>query len=261
MSRVPGLSWPAIAAFVCVLVGGRIAGEQLGAGSWVGYTVNVVGVLLLWLVVLAFSRGDPPRRAWLLLALGTSSVLVGRVVDSVGGDELVLGRYGLLIIANVLGPFAQVLMLRLVRGSDLVERARGGRILVLGLTAVVAIVIATASVFEAFSALGAGPSAIAIGRALTMSASAIGDGIGAVMGVWIFVLLVRSAGGALARPYLLLGTSSLIFLVLDLLAILGGHDSYGGLGVVSTGLSALAWALGASAALSQFLLLRERGRV
>jgi hypothetical protein len=209
-------------------------------------------------VVSQFSSGDRPRRAWLLLAGAAAAMVSTRFVQWSWPEEywheLVLMVSNLLFFAGVFAFHSIMrgnpLLLplskkrrRLVRLATLVSTAAAG---------VGAYVLLNQVLEHGWSGLNSDWTRLAALVGLLCDAAVF------VLSLHLAALVMPMAGGSAARPYLLIALAGLVFLGLDLAGFLLTRDfGYGDFGPLLRIFVLLAWAIYTSAAIEQFLVLRE----
>ncbi|MDC0723281.1 hypothetical protein [Nannocystis bainbridge] len=225
---------------VLVLV---LAGLHLGVDPLAAEIVGTFGAVL---AATRFSRGDPPRRPWLLRAVALGLVALAHALqrlDLVAGHRL---DYVLLIVANILGACALLGFLRVLRRSGLtIPLRRRERLVAVVLAGAILVVVGRILAALALASL----------RDLAVAVSTICDALVFAAAALLLRHVSPMRGGLVAQPYLLLAVDGLCFLALDLAHALQPTPE-----AALAPLSALGHAAGGAAGFAQAALVRRGAR-
>ncbi|MDC0674960.1 hypothetical protein [Nannocystis radixulma] len=227
---------PLLLALVLVLAGLRLGVDPLAA--------EIVGAIAAACAAMSFAAGDPPRRPWLLRTCALSLVVAAHALQRLGLVGELRVDYLLLIIANIIGAFALIAFLRVVRQSGLtVPLTRSERLVAVVLACVVLGLVAWILAALAHDSL----------RDLAVAVSTICDAVVFTTAALLLHHVLPMRGGLLAQPYLLLAIDGLCFLALDL-----AHALQPAPGPAVAPLGALGGAAGGAAGIVQTVLVRRR---
>lgn len=227
----------ALLLLAAALVGVRLLMEPLVA--------ELLGCAGAVLAAMSFSSGDPPRRPWLLRALGVGAILVAHALQrlGVGPSGLVAA---LVIAANLVGVAAVLGFLRVVRDSGLtLPLTRRERLLGLALSGATLALVAWIFV----ELVGVRDPL----RAAVVAVSTVGDAVVFVTSALLLRLVLALRGGLVAQPYFLLALDGLFFLLADLAAVV----AFVGVAEAVPILGAVGGAAGAAAGFAQAALVRR----
>jgi len=196
----------------------------------VGYSlvVDLLSVCILLFTTLCFERGDPPRRAWGLLCVMQSVNVIGLALRDQPGLAA-YADYWMLPYGFVNLCLASGLIVFWVNGraSGLAPQWTVGWRVVAGGAIGGAALVAVSLLWSVFARWGEADFAftpLPFGEAVMAGTSAIADAIVFSCALLLARIFLPMAGGQIARPYLLLTVSGLLYLVLDVFTVVYGAD-------------------------------------
>lgn len=220
--------------------------------------VDVVLVVLLASVSLSFQRGDPPRWAWALASATFAFAAVGNIFRDQPFASEFADYWGHVYLAvNLCWGATIVVFARNILGTPLKPEWTRLSVVVVGSCVTLALVTAgllSRDLFEMAQSFEGAPTAAQLGDLLVGFSSAVADAAVFIGAVLLARVVLPMAGGAIARPYLLLSAAAAMYLVLDLVTLLN-PDFYTLTGQIVFSLSE---SLLVAAAVSQLQLLRRQ---
>ncbi len=269
----PGLGSVMFVLLGVVLVGTRAVLDltlgPVAAEPW-QRAVEILTAVATLAVALQFSRGDPPRRPWGLLAVGMALLPAVRLLSyfevKLAG---VVAAHVVLILGNITMA-AAVIGFGLVLGASelLSDRTAAERLRATTIVTLLAIGALAMLAFPTYELVGRGVPAD-IGAWIAASATVVStlcDALVFAGGMYLVWLVRPLLGGSLARPYLLIAIGGGAFLVVDMFLVTAGVTTQTELlatdprNLLPKWLGCLAFSGFALAAIAQLALLRSARR-
>ena len=186
---------------------------------WVGHGMGAILSAVLVVTALRFEAGDPPRRAWLGMAIAQASVLVVHIVAMDGWPEdytswtipVVLG-------VNIIWAGAMGIFVRNAYGSGLLPPwTLRGRLLT-GVAVLAGLAALGVVLNEELGDISASSKAAGeMTEQVANSISGVADALMFIGAVFLVRMAAAMGGGRLMRMYVLLSLSAVGYVWIDLL--------------------------------------------